>query len=151
MANGSYRGDRHGGGDAISPEAAPVPPPPEGLSDTERSTWIEVAEAVDELGTFARPFLPAFRLTVRALARVYDAPADLKPSTMRGLLENASKMLGRFGLDPVSVAQCNAAEMPEEDEPGADPMDEFGPDPETPFARRARIRSALKNEFSDIE
>jgi hypothetical protein len=104
-------GPRHRDG-ARALEPTRPPRPPRGLSDVERSTWLELAAQVEAARTYNPTRYSAFRLAVKALAMVYDAPADLKPTSMRGLIEAASKMLSRFGLDPVGVLQAERAPAP---------------------------------------
>ncbi len=109
-ATGTYRADRHGGGDVLKPKAARPPSPPANLSQVEREAWREVARQVASAGTYASSHYSAFRLAVKALAAVYAAPPTLKAATLRGLLETASRLLARFGLDPIAIAQVDAPE-----------------------------------------
>jgi hypothetical protein len=120
--SGTFRRDRHATGDvppALSPMAPP--PPPEGLSAAEREAWVELAAEVRAAQTYNASRLSAFRLAVKALALAYDPPPTAKPATVRGLLENASKLIGRFGLDAISTLQVEAPPRdPERDGLGDD-------------------------------
>jgi hypothetical protein len=58
----------------------------------------------------------AFRLAVKGLAAVYAAPVDLKPTTLRGLLECASRLLGRLGLDPITAQTIDVPPPPPDPE-----------------------------------
>ena len=105
---GTYRADRHGKKAAPAAPPGKPPRPPADVEGVEREAWLEVARQVAAAGTYTAAHYSAFRLAVRALAAVYGAPPDLKASTLRGLLETASKLLARFGLDPVATAQVDA-------------------------------------------
>jgi hypothetical protein len=87
---------------AVRLQPAEPPRPPKGLDPVERAAWLEVAAQVRAARTYTEANLSAFKLSVKALAAVYAAPADLKPTTLRGLLECASRLLGRLGLDPIA-------------------------------------------------
>lgn len=102
---GTVRKNRHAAGAGASAKRSRPPRPPADLPDVERDAWREVARQVQARGTYTPAHYSAFRLAVKALAAVYAAPVDLKATSMRGLIESASKMLGRFGLDPVATAQ----------------------------------------------
>jgi len=54
----------------------------------------------------------AFRLAVKALAAVDAAPPDTPLATLKSALEVASKLVGKFGLDPVSVLQAERGLAP---------------------------------------
>jgi hypothetical protein len=125
-------GGRRFGKDRGTRQAAePVPPPPNGLSSGQREAWLELAPQIEAAGTYNAARFTAFRLAVRALALVYESGTDVTPATLRGLIETASKMISRFGIDPVGVAQADAAPAA----PKADELDEFD-------RPRARIRAA---------
>jgi hypothetical protein len=115
------RGGRRFGRDAPTFEPTRPPRPPKSLSDVEREAWLELAGQVTKARTYNSTRLTAFRLAVKGLAAVYAAPPDLKATTMRGLLECASKLIGRFGLDAVTVLQADAAPAPQQ----PDELDEF--------------------------
>ena len=80
-----------------------VPPPPESLTEIERSTWTELAVAVEAAGVYSPPMLPVFRLSVAALALALD-PA--LPGTVRSRsFSTAGKLLGTLGLRPDMVGR----------------------------------------------
>lgn len=122
MPSGGRRFGREG-----SPAiAACAPPrPPKGLEGVELEAWREVARQVKALGTYSPAAFSAFRLAVIALADVYRAPLDMKPSTKRSLLECASRLIGRFGLDPVARSQIVLPEPPKKKKFGRLLEDEF--------------------------
>ncbi len=124
LAMGTYRVDRHGAR-LESPRLPPMrpPPPPKNLDPAEREAWIEVAQQLSASRTYTRANYSAFRLAVKSLASVYAAPPDLKPATLRGLLECASKLLGRLGLDPVTAQTIDLPPPPRDEED--DELSEF--------------------------
>ena len=124
LRSGTFRRDRHAHGDVPSLPAATPPSPPRGLDATEREVWLEVRREVMALGTFTAADLSAFKLCVRALTLAYAAGPDVKPTTRKALIESAARMLARFGCDPVSRQQADAAEQPRE-ESKPDPLAEF--------------------------
>lgn len=103
------------------PAATRPPRPPAGLSPVQREAWTELARQVAQARTYDPTRYSAFRLAALALANVYGAPADLKATSLRSLIETASKLISRFGLDPIGVAQADAAPV----EPEPDDLDEF--------------------------
>lgn len=125
---GTYRRDRHAAGGDVLPAApaAKVPPPPKRLRGAEREAWLEVARQVEAAGTYTEAHFSAFRLAVKALAAVYAAPSTTKATTLRGLIDTASRLIGRFALDPVSRGQVAPPPAPSSSGPG----DRFGSDEE---------------------
>lgn len=125
------RGGRRFGATGSPAIATCAPPrPPKGLEAVELEAWREVARQIRALGTYSPAAYSAFRLAVIALADVYRAPPDLKATTKRSLLECASKLIGRFGLDPVSRAQVVLPAPPQKGSKYAhliegDELDEF--------------------------
>lgn len=117
---GTFRPDRHGRDKAPARKPTRPPRPPEGLPDVERDAWLELAGQVARARTYDATRYSAFRLMVKSLALVNAAPLDLKPTSMRGLIESASKMLARFGLDPVGVLQADVPAAPDEGNEVAD-------------------------------
>jgi hypothetical protein len=120
---GTFRADRHGKAergsrgpdvDAPKPKPARPPRPPKSLAGVEREAWLELSREVEIRGTYTAADLSAFRLAALALASAYAAGPEVKASTRRGLYECASKLLGRFGLDPISRAQVDAPPEPDE-------------------------------------
>jgi 2-methylisocitrate lyase-like PEP mutase family enzyme len=63
--------------------------------------------------TIARTYTPAYFtalcLASRAVAAVDGAPADTPIATLKSALELASKLVAKFGLDPVSVLMAERA------------------------------------------
>lgn len=103
--HGTARKDRHASGDLPEVPTAKPPRPPKGLEEVERRAWREVARQVEAAGTYTPADFSVFRLAVKALASVDAAPASLKASTLKGLLEVAAKLLARLGCDPISRQQ----------------------------------------------
>lgn len=122
MARGTYRPGRE-----IPPTvtvlAGRPPPPPRGLPARERAIWRQLAEAVGPEGTgvYSPAFFWSFRLTVKTLFLVDAAGPGDPPTATARLVQAASGMLARLGLDPGSVGRVSPA--PKKKEPSA--MDEF--------------------------
>jgi hypothetical protein len=97
---------------APSRKATRPPAPPETVTGVEREAWLELRAQVAKARTYDPTRYSAFRLAVKALALVYAAPADMKPTSLRSLIESASRMLARFGLDSIAVLQAERAPEP---------------------------------------
>lgn len=100
-ARGTLRKNRER---ATGPEidAATVPPPPRGLSRLQRAIWAELATQVEALGTYAPPFLTAFRLLVEAVAEARDFDPRDPPTARVRARQVASSLLAGFGLVPAA-------------------------------------------------
>lgn len=124
MARGGRRfgsgAARHPDGEAPSKATRP-PQPPEGLPEAEHQAWVELRSQIARARTYNPSRYTAFRLAVKALAAVDTAPANASLASFKGLLEVASKLVGRFGLDPISCLQAERAPAPRK----RDEMDEF--------------------------
>ena len=107
-------------------EAGVPPRPPRHLPDAERAVWRELARQVgpEGVGTYSPAFFSAFRLTVRTLALVDAAGPDTPPTALSRLVQAASGMLGRLGLDPASVGRVSRPPKTK----AWSPMDEFSVD-----------------------
>jgi phage terminase small subunit len=112
---GTFRADREAA-NPPKPEASPVPPAPESLSETEQKVWGELAPQVELLGTYTPACFTAFRVLVRVVALLDGAPPDMAASALVRLAQVASSLLARFGLDPMSAERVEAAPRPDEDE-----------------------------------
>jgi hypothetical protein len=111
--NGTYRADRHGRGfQPVALKPARPPSPPNDLAPVERGAWLEVRGEVIALGTYTRADFSAFRLAVKALTLVYECGPEVKATSRRALIANASAMLGRFGADPVSRRTVDVPKPP---------------------------------------
>lgn len=80
---------------------ARVPKPPKGMPAQQRTIWLELASAVEGLGTFKAEDLMFFRLTVRTVAEA-ETFDDMPPTARARLLQAAGAMLNAFGLSPLS-------------------------------------------------
>ncbi len=99
--------------DGVQPPKATKPPaPPEGLPEAERRAWDELRAQIAKARTYNATRYTAFRLAVKALAAVDAAPPDTPLATLKSALEVASKLVGKFGLDPVSVLQAERGPAP---------------------------------------
>ena len=109
-ARGTLRRSRENP-DAPEVEAGHPPRPPRHLPEAERRVWRELARQVgpDGVGTYSPAFFSAFRLTVKTLALVDAAGLDTPPTALARLVQAASGMLGRLGLDPASVGKVATA------------------------------------------
>ncbi len=110
--------------DGGEPKATKVPMPPEGLPEAERRAWLELRTQITRARTYNASRYTAFRLAVKALAAVDNAPADTPLSTLKSALEVASKLVGKFGLDPVSVLQAERAPEPKKRDEFSEYLDE---------------------------
>ncbi|BDG04992.1 hypothetical protein [Anaeromyxobacter oryzae] len=118
---GTYRADRSSRNEP-TPAASRVPPPPTGESAAFKRNWRELARQVDALSVFTETDYTAFRLLVRAVTLIDDLPPLAPPSAVARLVQNASGMLSRFGLDPASRGRVESVKPAT----GAlDPDDEF--------------------------
>lgn len=93
------------GGNRTRPTAVPgtkVPRPPRDLDPAQRRLWLELAKAVERLGTFQPSDLVSFRQLVRAVTRAELCPLDAAPSAAGRLEQAAASSLASFGLSPLS-------------------------------------------------
>lgn len=118
---GQHPARRRGG--AVTFKATRPPKPPRGVTGAERQAWVELAAQVWKARTYDPTRFSAFRLTAKALAAVYGASSDLKATSMRSLIETASRMISRFGLDPIGVQQADAAPAADEGRSGFEDME----------------------------
>lgn len=93
------------GGNRQRPTSTPgvkVPRPPKRLDADQRRLWLELARAVEKLGTFGGSDLVAFRQLVRAVTRAELCPLDAPPSAAGRLEQAAASALASFGLSPLA-------------------------------------------------
>jgi hypothetical protein len=93
------------GGNRQAPHSSPgakVPRPPKHLDDDQRRLWLELAAAVERLGTFQLSDLVSFRAMVRAVTRAELCPLDAPPSAAGRLEQAAASALASFGLSPLA-------------------------------------------------
>lgn len=102
---------RGGNRSRISTPGAKVPAPPPDLTEAEQRLWLELATAVERLGTFQPSDVLFFRLCVRTLAQA-ECAAEMAPTARARVLQAAGSMLNAFGLSPLSRERV---EIPEDD------------------------------------
>lgn len=105
--------------DAPTPEPGKVPPPPKDLTALQKGVWSELAAQVEALGVFAPSHLTSFRLMVEAVSYTRN-PDPRDPATAKvRMLQAASSLLQRFGLDPASqdrVGRFDGGQKTEDDD-----------------------------------
>ncbi len=100
------------GGNRTAPTARPgvkVPRPPRNLDGKQREVWLELAEAVERLGTFQLSDLAAFRAMVRSVTRAELCPLNAPPSAAGRLEQAAASALASFGLSPLARERVKVA------------------------------------------
>lgn len=107
-----------------SQPGAKVPRAPRGLDANQRRLWVELAGAVEELGTFQPSDLASFRGLVRCVARAELCPLDAPPSAAARLEQAAAAALSSFGLSPLARERVKVA--PRRTKADRD-LDEFDP------------------------
>jgi hypothetical protein len=105
----------------VSRPGAKVPRPPTALDGTQRRIWLELARAVERLGTYQPSDLTAFRAMVRAVTRAELCPLDAPPSAAGRLEQAAASALSSFGLSPLARERVKVPPPPR----GPDELDEF--------------------------
>ena len=88
-------------------ELAPgkVPPPPRGLTRTEREEWLNLAAAVEAAGCYSECDLPAFRILVKLSAMGHGGGP---PSAIVRALQAGLSALRDFGITPASRSRVEA-------------------------------------------
>lgn len=120
------------------PEVIPVPPPPEGLTEGQRSAWVELATALDLVRVFTLADLPAFRLMVEHRAELTAArsgelsdgvgpdgsPLPVRMATIVQLSKACANLMVMFGMTPSARDRLQPAPLPASShKPEADPDD----------------------------
>ena len=124
LARGTYRRGREVPS-TVTVAAGRPPPPPKAWSAREKEIWRQLAKAVGPSGTgvYSASFYWSFWLTVKTLILVDAAAPGDPPTATARLVQAASSMLSRLGLDPGSVGRVERA--PQKREPSD--LDEFDP------------------------
>jgi phage terminase small subunit len=92
------------GGNRQKPRATPgakVPRPPKHLSPEEKAIWLDLAAAVEGLGTYQPSDAMFFALTVRAYAEAFS-PAPMAPTARARIVQAAGSMLASWGISPLA-------------------------------------------------
>jgi hypothetical protein len=74
--------------------------------------WAELADAVEELGTYKPTDLVSFRRMVRCVFRAEVCPLDAAPSAAGRLEQAAASSLASFGLSPLARQRVKAVADP---------------------------------------
>jgi hypothetical protein len=106
----------------VRPDPCAVPAPPADLTREQLRAWSELAPQVgpDGLRTYTASSFTAFRLLVKVIAMADNIPPDMPASAAVRLLQVASSLLGRFGLDPISAERVESAPRDDADDPAAE-------------------------------